>query len=136
MIDVEWKPEDRILRQFSIVALIGFGLIGVLVGWKTGAWWVSSIFWGVGALAFLTGLVWERGVLPLYIVMMAIALPIGLIISNLVLIFLFYGLFTPVALFFKLTGRDPLHRKLEPEKDSYWIAREEDSPAKSYYRQF
>lgn len=36
----------------------------------------------------------------------------------------FYLLITPIALFFRLVGRDALRRKFEPEAQTYWIARD------------
>jgi len=35
---------------------------------------------------------------------------------------LFYAIFTPIGMVWRLMGRDPLDRKWQPEK-SYWIQR-------------
>ena len=39
--------------------------------------------------------------------MMIIAWPIGMVISMVLLSLIYYGMFTPVALFFRLTGTRP-----------------------------
>jgi len=43
------------------------------------------------------------------------------IISPVVLAILFYGAFTPTALWIKLTGKDPLRLSKDPDSDTYWI---------------
>lgn len=52
----------------------------------------------------------------------------GLLLQNLtnpiIMGAIFYLLITPIALFFRLTKRDPLKRKFEPESQTYWIARD------------
>ena len=51
---------------------------------------------------------------------MALTMPIGMVVSRVLLGALFSGLFTPVGLFFKLIGRDALARRYAPEQASYW----------------
>ena len=41
---------------------------------------------------------------------MVLAFPIGWTVSQVILLLMFYGLFTPIGLVFRLIGRDPLHR--------------------------
>lgn len=36
----------------------------------------------------------------------------------------FFGVVTPLALAMRLTGRDPMRRRLEPAASSYWIRRD------------
>jgi len=57
-------------------------------------------------------------------------------VSHVVLALLFFGILTPVALFFRLTGRDPLTRRFEPERESYWTDLSETIETKDYFRQF
>jgi hypothetical protein len=49
---------------------------------------------------------------------------------------LFFGLITPVALFFKLVGRDAMNRSFEPEADSYWVPARAARDRESYFKQF
>ena len=60
----------------------------------------------------------------------------GQVLSHVVLAVLFYGLLTPIALFFRLIGRDPLKRRWEPEQKSYWVDLPEAFDKKDYFRQF
>lgn len=49
---------------------------------------------------------------------------IGSIISKVIMIILFYGMFTPIAFILKLLNKDLLKKKLDKNKSSYWIKRE------------
>jgi hypothetical protein len=67
---------------------------------------------------------------------MVLAFPIGWTISQVVLALLFYGLFAPIGLVFRLIGRDPLHRARQPGKESYWTAKATPSDLRRYLKQF
>jgi hypothetical protein len=49
---------------------------------------------------------------------------------------LYYLVFTPVAVAFRLMGRDALDRKFDPQAASYWEAHNPDRGAAGYLRQF
>ena len=51
------------------------------------------------------------------------------IVSPIVMGLLFYLIITPFALFMRLTGKDLLHLRRDPEAASYWIQREPPGPA-------
>ena len=134
MLAPSWNPKHKELRQFAIISLFGFGLFGAVAylrfQWITAAY----VLWIVGALTFLVGLISPGAVLGVYILLMAIAMPIGWVVSNVLLITLFYLVMTPLGLMFRLIGRDPLRRK-KPATESYWLAHEQRAAGASYYRQ-
>ena len=142
MIQVDWKPDAKKLRQFGWISLVGFGVIGLVVGWKIGSFkeggsmTVPYVLWGLAVLFWLMGLVAPKTLKPVYLLLTLVALPIGLILSNLVLLLIFLLLFTPIALFFKLVGRDGLRLKPIPDAESYWVKHAPPGEPKSYYRQF
>ena len=57
---------------------------------------------------------------PIYVGWMVLAFPIGWTVSQVILAVMFFGLFTPIGLVFRLIGRDPLHRARRPGVESYW----------------
>jgi polyferredoxin len=62
---------------------------------------------------------------------------IGLFITSLLLALIFYGLLTPLSLVMRLFGKDPLDKRIERHKLSYWVKREADSGGiERYQRQF
>ena len=48
---------------------------------------------------------------------------------------IFFGLFTPIAMFMRLSGRDELRLKFT-QKASHWISREEPIKSESFKHQF
>jgi hypothetical protein len=45
-------------------------------------------------------------------------------------------LFTPIAMVFRLVGRDTMKRKFEPESESYWIERTGEMPVANRFKQY
>ena len=134
--DFNIKPSAKILREFGIIALFGFGLVGALLGLKWEAWTASYVLWALGAVSFVLALVQPRLLLPLYVVLMVVAFPIGFVISNVILLALYFGLFTPYSMVLRLIGRDTMKRKFEPEAESYWIDRTDNKPVAQRFRQY
>lgn len=136
MIKIDFKPPDKQLREFGYFALAGFPIIGAIVTQKFGAPpVVGTILLALGAfMGLAAAFSLRQALMPVYVAMMCLAIPIGFVISNLLLGLIYYGLFTPVGLLFRVTGRDPLQRKIDPQADSYWTVRETPRAAPSYLR--
>ncbi|NUQ21060.1 MAG: hypothetical protein HOQ09_08880 [Gemmatimonadaceae bacterium] len=58
------------------------------------------------------------------------------IVNPVVLGVLWVVVLTPIALLMRLTGRDPLRRRIERGAASYWVQREEPPAADSWSQQF
>lgn len=141
MIDIDWKPDREKLRQFGWISLGGFGVIGGVLGWKfgwfaEGEWLVPAVLWGIGVLAALLSLVEPLLLKPLYLVLTAISAVIGPIVATVVMGVIFYLVFLPLGLIFRLAGRDELQRRLDPEAKSYWIESPGAQPPERYFRQY
>jgi hypothetical protein len=67
---------------------------------------------------------------------MVLAFPIGWTISQLIVALLYYGLFTPIGIVFRLIGRDPLHRTHRPGIPTYWSPKMTATDPKRYFQQF
>ncbi len=147
MIDIDWKPSNSKLRQFALASLVGFPLIGLLLG-KVLPWlplfaissWAAStnlVLLGAiaGAVICLLGLAIPRTIIPVYVALVALALPIGLALSFLLIPLIYYGVFTPIGLGLRLLGKDPMDRAMG-QSDSYWIKRKPTPAAAQYYKQY
>ena len=66
---------------------------------------------------------------------MLVALPFGIVISELILLAIYFLVFAPVALWFKLMGRDALERRLDRAAASYWRPKAQPRGVESYFRQ-
>ena len=67
---------------------------------------------------------------------MIVAFPIGWTVSRIALALTFFGVFTPVALLFRMNGRDALGLHKDAGDGSYWTKRHPIQKAADYLRQF
>lgn len=137
MIKINWNPGEIMLRQFGWISLLGFGLFAAITWFKFGNQTIAITLCSVAVLAPMIGMVRPKLLKPLYIGLSFITLPIGIIISNLVLLLIFLLVFTPLALIFRLFGRDELRLRQDHKTSTYWQKYDPDkrSPT-SYYRPY
>jgi hypothetical protein len=146
VIEINWNPGRRQLRSFGIICLVAFGAIGAWVYFRHSifgfgmagptASTTAYVLWGVAVLCAALAGAAPPALRPLYVALSAITLPIGFVVSHVVLALLFYIVLTPIGLVMRLTGWDPLSRRFDPGADSYWTRREAVTDVKRYYRQF
>ena len=100
----------------------------------------ESITWAyvfvTAALIFLLiTLIKSDVLLPLNKLWMRFGLLLGMIVSPIVLGIIFFGLFTPIAILMRLSGRDELRLRFS-HKVSHWITRSEPIKSESFKHQF
>ena len=71
---------------------------------------------------------------PLNVMWMRVGLFLGMIVSPIVMSVIFFGIFTPIAFFMRLFGRDELILKFK-KRNTYWINRQ-SSQLESFKNQF
>ena len=134
--DLPKNPSAKVLRQFAVAWLVFFFAWAAWQGLGKGR---PPIGVGLGLIAMAVGglgLARPGAIRWLFVGWMVLAFPIGWMISQLALLLMFYGLLTPVALLFRLLGRDALCRRLHPDADSYWTAKEQPRDLRRYFRQY
>ena len=92
-------------------------------------------FTGAASIFLLTTLIKSDILLPFNKVWMRFGLLLGMIVSPIVLGVIFFGLFTPIAMLMRLSGRDELRLKFN-QKASHWISRGEPIKSESFKNQF
>ena len=128
-------PTDTMLRQF---AGLWFLVLGGLAGWNGLVHDNHGLALALGALGILIGILGAtkpRAVAPLFTGLMMLTYPIGWLVSRIVLVLLFYGMFTPMAILFRLIGRDALMRRRRPDQPSYWGTKPDTTDVRRYFRQ-
>lgn len=137
MIKLDLKPKNETVRQFGWIALFGFPLAGLALTQWPGSLPINTL-WVLVGLGVACGLAAVANVLvilrPIYVAMTLLAFPIGLMISTVLLSTIYFLLFTPVGLFFRLTGKDPLERRIDPSAPTYWRTRGAQRAPSSYLR--
>lgn len=141
--EINWKPAPADLRKFAISLIIGFPCIAVfffLVKWiSAGALPAPRFFLMLGGTGAATGLVClllPFLARPLYYVWYALAACIGIVMANLIFCVIFFGLFTPMGLFMRIIGRDPLSLKFRRGTASYWMDAPPAPPPSQYFSQY
>ena len=137
LIKINWNPGHKELSSFGKIALIASALVSILLyllkglGFK----WVLIIL-GIGFGIFLSSLVCLKLTRMIYIGLTALTLPIGFVVSFILLAAFYFFLLTPLALFFRLIGRDTLQRKFDSAAKSYWGTRSPPQGLDRYFQQF
>jgi hypothetical protein len=130
--DFPFRPPLTTLRWFAAI------WVALLAAW---AFYARD---SVSAAGILVGLAVAFGLLgvglpttlrPLFITMMVVTYPIGWLVSRVLLVLVFCCLFIPLALLFKLIGRDALGRRWESDRKSYWMPKVTGDEPRSYLRQ-
>lgn len=133
--DVTRAPTAKLLRQFAGLWLVVFGGLALWRVWhgETGGWTQT-----IGAAALIvgvSGLIVPSVVRPIYSGWMVLAFPIGWTLSRIALGLVFLIAFVPLAVFFRLTGRDVLRLK-KGQPASYWMPKPAARSGQDYLRQF
>jgi len=121
-------------RKFGFFFTFVFSLVAVyFYYWGNVSWTFVFI---VAALIFLLiTLIKSDALLPLNKLWMRLGILLGMIVSPIVLGIVFFGLFTPIAVFMRLSGRDELRLKFN-QKVSHWIVCSKPIKPGSFKQQF
>lgn len=138
---INLKPNEQQLRQFGWISAVGFLVIMTVFGIKFQWFENSKMLWPMifvigSVLSATLALIYPKGLLPLYLTMMILSFPIGFVVGNVILLILFFLVFAPIGIFFRLIRRDELKIKLEPSMKSYWVKVVPPKSAESYLNQY
>jgi hypothetical protein len=102
--------DKKTLREFGFVFAGGLIVFfGLLIPWIFDKPWVFAV----------AGLLLPMALKPLYLLWMKIGHALGWINTRIILGLVFFIMFAPLALMFRLFGHDPMQRKLEDQATSY-----------------
>ena len=135
-------PSDRQLSQFGSIGFIAFPFLGwFLSGRPSPTGWFNepSILLALGAalgLAFgIIAFLKPAFLKYAFIAMTIAAYPIGFVISEIVVLLIYFLVFVPIGLVFRVMGRDALQREIDPQAKTYWETKDEVQDVESYFRQ-
>ena len=141
MIKIDLSPDKKKLKQFGWFGLFGFFLIGIVLNIKFGIHFNDHIFlyliWPLTIMSPILALVYPKALLPIYVILSLIAIPIGFVLSNLILFIIFFFLITPLSLYFKIRKRDELRiRQKYSQSKSNWTRFINPADVQSYFHQY
>lgn len=121
--DVHAIPEldRRGLREFGLVTggMVA-ALFGLLLPWLFG-FSFPKWPWLVFAVLFIWGIAAPDSLKPVHYWWMRFALRLSKITTPIVLGVVFYALFAPIGLIWRLAGKDPMRRSLDKSLHSYRV---------------
>jgi len=121
-------------RKFGFFFTFVFAVAAAYFYYSANVSW--AYVFSVAAMIFLLlTLIKSDALLPLNKLWMRFGLLLGMIVSPIVLGIIFFGLFTPIAILMRLSGRDELRLKFA-QKASHWISRDELIKSESFKHQF
>ena len=121
-------------KKFGFFFTFIFGLAALYFYVNASVSWAYSMAFFSVVFLFVT-LVKADVLLPLNKLWMRFGLLLGMIVSPIVLGVIFFGMFTPIAVLMRMSGRDELRLKFN-NKTSHWISRNAPIQSDSFKNQF
>lgn len=132
LVEANWNPNPKQLRQFGVLCLVGFPVIVWFWGGQLSAISVSAL---LGAAIAVLSVLAPRMVTPIFVGLMLVTIPVGIVVGELAMLLIYWGVFLPMGLIFKLRRRDRLRTKIERNLKTYWAAKRKPKSVASYFHQ-
>jgi hypothetical protein len=127
--------DKKTLRKFGLTMAAALLVIAGIVLLRHKA--INSVLLLVAAAFFGAAVAIPTMLKPVYILWMRLALVLSWANTRLILLLMFYLIFTPIGLALRLIGKDLLGRRIEKGMASYWAKKEKAVFRKEdYERQF
>ena len=125
LIEINKNPSRRDLLWFGALFLAFCGIVGGVLVWRFDGMRAARVVWIVGVV--VPALYYAIPPLrrPVYLGWLYAALPIGWVVSHVVVLVAFYLVVTPIGLIMRATGRDPMRRSFDPAAETYWTPHKE-----------
>ena len=127
------NPTNRQLRQFGVVGLVVLPSVTWL--WTldlVAVCWAGAAGLGACGIGFVAPTILK----PVYLGLTIATMPIGLILGEVVMLLIYFGLFLPMSIVFRIIGRDALKRRTQNGEESFWQKKKRPTSVRNYYHQF
>lgn len=121
------KVTKRQLRIFGFAFGGGLSVLGGILYWR-GITAVPPYLWGVAVILWLLALVAPRLLRPVEKVMATIFRVVTAALTAVLLTIFFFLIILPIGLIMRLLRGDPMGRKFDRERATYWVDIPEDGP--------
>lgn len=127
------NPSCRQLRQFGLMCVVLLPLIAWVWGAGSSTIQAAAV---IGAGLGVLGIFAPKLLRPIFIGLVFVTFPIGLIVGELILLMIFVGVFLPMALLFRIIGRDVMKRRMSAEAKTFWVPRSAPANVRRYFQQY
>lgn len=134
MTSVNWHPDERQLRQFGLMALVVLPLLGWW--WSAGNAAALGVAAAVGGVCGLLALARPQWLRPVFVGLSLVVWPIGVVVGELALVVIYFGVLTPLGMLLRCSGREALARRFDRHAASYWQEKRRPAGPRSYRKQW
>ena len=133
MLPINRNPGDKEIRSFTRLWFPLFvAALGAMIWWRAESLVGAIGTWGIGGALIAAALASREAARIIFVGLVTITYPIGLMISTVVLALMLYVVFTPLGVVMRLAGRDPLQLR-QRQADSLWTPyHQDDDPARAF----
>ncbi len=135
LIRIDIHPSRRQLTVFGAGWLVLFGALSA-AAWGAGSHGMALALGIVAAAVPAAGALVPHLMRIVYVATAYLTMPVGLVLSFVVLASVYYLVLTPIGLTMRLFGRDPMERRFDRQAETYWTPRREARGAGRYFQQF
>jgi len=137
LIEIDWNPKSKQLQNFGKIALAASVIISLLLYLLKGVaiQWLLIIC-AFGFMVFIISMISLKLTKIIYLGMILLTMPIGWVVSFILMAAVYFLMLAPLGLIFRLIGRDPLCRRFDPTAESYWMSRRPPKGLEQYFHQF
>ncbi len=128
------NPDRKDVRNFGLTFGVILTLVSGLLYYKGKPYYVYPL--SIAVFFVFSGLFFTSLLNPLFRGWMRFAKALAWFNTQVILVLMFYLVVTPIGLVMRLVGKDPLQRKMEPDRDSYWEDKSLPKDPDQYKKQF
>jgi hypothetical protein len=145
LVEIDFNPDAKTLRQFGVIAFAGFGTLAALAfyekllfsfGLGEARVPVAGALLALGIIALSFSLIAPRANRALYVGLALLTFPIGFVLSYVIMGALFFLIIAPISVLLRILGSDPMHRRYEPDAPTYWVPARSPRAKDSYFHQY
>jgi len=136
MIEVKKHFTERELLWFGPLMALFVGIIGAIAIRRYDTPSFAYGLWVLTALLIMLYYLIPSMRKPTYMAWIYAVMPIGWLVSHVLLTAIYYLLLTPVGLLMKLCQYDPMNREFNRDSQTYWIRRNTQRPKVNYFKQY
>ncbi len=133
---INWRPDRKALTEFGEFGMIVLGMVATPLALMRGQYKAAAVLWGIAVLLRLAAAARPMALKPAFLALTIATWPIGWVVSHLVMALIYFALFTPIALVFRLLGRDAMKRRLDRGAATYWEPYNPSQGTERYLRQY
>ena len=135
MIQINKNPSRTDLLWFGLLLATLFALAAAMVLRRFQSVRSAQIIWIASALLVSLYYLIPPVRRPVYVGSIYLTYPLGWVMSHLILMAMFYLVITPLGLLMRLSGRDPMTRRFDSCRQSYWVEHDPSASTDRYFRQ-